>query len=96
MDVLVAPHVVNDFTLSLDAIKAYEYAATGRPIVATPTSGFDRLAEVGAQIAGGDEFLRLTQEALRHPERHRTRPVPGSDWDDRAGEFAVLLENAIR
>src|SRR4051794_30095527 len=35
MDVLVSPHRVDAFTLSLDAIKAYEYAASGKPVVAT-------------------------------------------------------------
>src|SRR5262249_27488113 len=46
-DVLVCPHVVDDFTLSLDAIKAHEYLATDRPIVATPTSGFQSITAPG-------------------------------------------------
>lgn len=38
--VLLVPHLVNDFTESLDPIKAYEYRAVGRPVVATPVAGF--------------------------------------------------------
>lgn len=39
-DVLIVPHVVTPFTESLDPIKLYEYAAVGRPVVATPVAGF--------------------------------------------------------
>lgn len=39
-DVLLVPHVVNEFTDSLDPIKFYEYRAVGRPIVATPVAVF--------------------------------------------------------
>jgi glycosyltransferase involved in cell wall biosynthesis len=39
-DVLVVPHRRTPFTESLDPIKAYEYRAVGRPVVATPVAGF--------------------------------------------------------
>jgi glycosyltransferase involved in cell wall biosynthesis len=39
-DVLLVPHIVDDFTDSLDPIKLYEYRAVGRPVVATPVAGF--------------------------------------------------------
>ncbi|AXH96884.1 glycosyltransferase [Ornithinimicrobium avium] len=39
-DVLLVPHVLTDFTMSLDPIKAYEYRAARRQVVATPVAGF--------------------------------------------------------
>jgi glycosyltransferase involved in cell wall biosynthesis len=39
-DVLVVPHVVSEFTESLDPIKLYEYLAVDRPVVSTPVAGF--------------------------------------------------------
>ena len=94
LDVLISPHLVNSFTLSLDAIKAYEYAASRRPVVATPTSGFQLLTELGVAIGVGDDFLRSLRAAVRHPEEHAVRPVPGSSWEERTASFAVLLGDA--
>ena len=91
LDVLVSPHLVNAFTLSLDAIKGYEYAASGRPVVATPTSGFQLLTAVGVRVGAGGEFLRLLEEALLHPGRYPVAVVPGSSWEERATQFASVL-----
>ena len=91
LDVLVSPHLINPFTLSLDAIKGYEYAASGQPVVATPTSGFQFLNSVGVRLGVGDDFLKFVREVLLHPEQHPVRPVPGSSWQERAAGFAAAL-----
>lgn len=44
-DICHIPHVQNDFTNSLDPIKAYEYLATGRPIVSVALRGLSHLAD---------------------------------------------------
>jgi glycosyltransferase involved in cell wall biosynthesis len=86
-DVLISPHVVSQFTLSLDAIKAYEYLATDRPVVATPTSGFQNLAGPGLFVKTDDfaDAVRLAAEVRESFQRD----VP--DWDDRAVQFAAAL-----
>lgn len=86
-DVLICPHVVTDFTLSLDAIKAYEYLATARPVVATPTSGFQELNAPGLYVSE-DVFPDLVREAAAKNGSFR-RDVP--DWDDRAVEFGAAI-----
>ena len=74
-DVLVCPHRVDSFTLSLDAIKSFEYVASGRPVVATPTSGFQALAEYeGVHVVDSARFVGRS--------RHRQGPRA----DDRRGE----------
>jgi glycosyltransferase involved in cell wall biosynthesis len=87
MDVLISPHLVNDFTLSLDAIKSHEYAASGRPVVATPTSGFTdgERASVVPAASFADEVVR----APHHPSPDPLGGVcqAGASWADRAGEF---------
>ena len=95
MDVLMCPHIVDSFTMSLDAIKAYEYAAVGRPVVATPTSGFQALRQVaGITISEASDFVEGVHRALATgavgPE-----PLPGSDWSSRAGQFAAILAHAV-
>jgi len=86
-DVLISPHVVSQFTLSLDAIKAYEYLATDRPVVATPTSGFQNLAAPGLFVET-DDFAEVVRLAPERRQRFQ-REVP--DWDDRAVQFASVL-----
>ena len=92
MDVLLCPHRVDDFTLSLDAIKAYEYTAVGRPVVATPTSGFQNLRVTGVTVAPRSTYVAAVAAALSSPAP--SEPVPGSDWSARAAGFAGHLRAA--
>lgn len=87
MDVLVCPHLVNDFTLSLDAIKAHEYAAAGRPVVATPTSGFQVLDIAGIAVVRPETFVAAVGAAVggQGPIEQPT------GWEARAREFARHL-----
>lgn len=93
LDVLLCPHRVTPFTLSLDAIKAHEYLASGRPVVATPTSGFERLDAAGLSVvpaAGTEAALRA---ALAGPASFGHRGAV--DWDERAAAFAEVLRGAV-
>lgn len=93
LDVLLSPHVVDEFTLSLDAIKSYEYLASGRPVVATPTSGFHLLAgRPGVHVADTGGFLPAVEAAVREAP---PRPViRENDWRTRAQQFAEELAAA--
>jgi glycosyltransferase involved in cell wall biosynthesis len=67
---LVVPHVVDEFTDSLDPIKLYEYLAVGLPIVATPVAGFrdqpaDRVTTTSPQNLP-DAVARVLAERARH------------------------------
>jgi hypothetical protein len=79
--------VVSGFTLSLDAIKAYEYLATDRPVVATPTSGFQNQSAPGLYVET-DGFAVAVRQAAEGHDRFQ-RDV--SDWDDRARQFAAVV-----
>jgi teichuronic acid biosynthesis glycosyltransferase TuaH len=89
-DVVISPHVVSPFTLSLDAIKSYEYLASGRPVVATPTSGFQYLSSARLVVAQGGDFVDAVVNAIGRPRTMVGVDVVGS-WSDRAREFADAL-----
>jgi glycosyltransferase involved in cell wall biosynthesis len=90
MDVLLCPHLITEFTLSLDAIKAHEYLATGKPIVATPTSGFQELGqEPNVILRTPEDFVSGVREAV-HMRRVVVRRTDLS-WEARAREFATAL-----
>jgi glycosyltransferase involved in cell wall biosynthesis len=90
-DVLLCPHVVDDFTLSLDAIKAHEYLATGRPVVATPTSGFQSITAPGLVVVSADRFAGAVRAAT--PAGRPYSRMPTGSWRERVDEFAALLES---
>ena len=90
LDVLLSPHRVTPFTLSLDAIKSYEYLASGRPVVATATSGFQLLGgRPGVRVASAAEFPDAVARAVAGPA---PQPVLDElDWSARAEAFAAEL-----
>jgi glycosyltransferase involved in cell wall biosynthesis len=89
-DVLLCPHVVDDFTLSLDAIKAHEYLATDLPIVATPASGFQSITAPGLDVAGAGRFAGAVRAAAATGGRYSR--VPPCSWRERVSEFAAVLK----
>jgi teichuronic acid biosynthesis glycosyltransferase TuaH len=92
LDVLICPHVVSPFTLSLDGIKAHEYLASGKPVVATPTSGFqDMRAVSGFAVVAGAEFVHAVARSNGQVVAPGSR---GVSWAERAREFAAILASA--
>jgi glycosyltransferase involved in cell wall biosynthesis len=87
-DVLICPHLVDDFTLSLDAIKAHEYLATDRPVVATPSCGFQNLSADGLSVVPREEFVAAMSKAIGTGPFTRTAPA---SWAERAAAFAGVL-----
>lgn len=93
---LLVPHVVDDFTDSLDPIKLYEYLAVGRPVVTTPVAGFRDLArEPGVIVAERDAFPTEVAELCARPLGTVLRDgVP--DWSERVAAFHGILTRMDR
>jgi len=92
-EVLVVPHLVNAFTESLDPIKAYEYAAVGRPVVTTPVAGFRELADGRVTVIEGAQFPAAVRRALAGPSPGPTSPrLPVPSWGDRVEQMRIVLE----
>lgn len=90
--VLIVPHVVDDFTDSLDPIKLYEYLAVGRPIVSTGVAGFrDEHGGAGIKIAEGEYFADAVLAGLS--EWTTTAAHAGvPDWADRGRAMRAIVE----
>ena len=95
-DLLIVPHQVTPFTESLDPIKAREFIAVGRPVVATPVAGF---RDLGPQVtvAGSQDFVGAVQAVLDGPPMP-AGPGPLIDqpetWIKQATEFLKVLDTA--
>jgi glycosyltransferase involved in cell wall biosynthesis len=96
-DVLVVPHVVSAFTDSLDPIKMYEYAAVGRPVVATAVAGFRDAVDPRIRVVAASEFATAVAGAVpavaRFPDG---ADGPVATWDDRATAVAGVLSRMPR
>lgn len=90
-DVLVVPHLTNDFTESLDPIKLYEYEAIGRPIASTPVAGFRELTgRDGVVIAASDTLPDAIADLIATPPP-RVGPFIAEDWSDRVSAMDDVL-----
>jgi glycosyltransferase involved in cell wall biosynthesis len=89
-DVILVPHLVNEFTDSLDPIKAYECLAVGKPTIATPIAGFRTLGD-GVSVVPRERFADEVRHATRNPSR-RTSTRRLATWVDRA----VIFERVLR
>jgi glycosyltransferase involved in cell wall biosynthesis len=94
-EALIVPHVVTDFTDSLDPIKAYEYLASGRPTISTPVGGFRELAaHPGIRISDRAQFASAVVDLV-------ARVVPSTvhddipDWDDRARAMRTVVDEIL-
>lgn len=77
-EALVVPHVVDEFTDSLDPLKLYEYRAVGRPVVSTPVAGFRDTGDPRVAVAGREDFAAAVRDALTVPAR---APAAAEDAD---------------
>ena len=95
-DLLVVPHAATPFVESLDPIKAREFLAVGRRVVATPVAGFRQL-DPPITTASPDRFVEVVLSVL---DEGPAPPGPGPlrhevvTWDVQAGAFLDVLDAA--
>ena len=90
-DVIVVPHLVNEFTRSLDPIKAYECLAVATPTVATPVAGFEQLRG-HVTVAPAETFVHAVETTLAG--RSAEPSVAPPSWHERIVEFERALVEA--
>jgi teichuronic acid biosynthesis glycosyltransferase TuaH len=95
-DLLVVPHAQTPFTESLDPIKAREFVAVGRQVVATPVAGFRDL-DPPITTAAPERFVEVVVAAL---DQAPVPPGPGPlvhqplTWAAQAAAFLAVLDTA--
>lgn len=94
-DVLVVPHLCAPFTESLDPIKAYEYRAVGRPVVATPVAGFRGLGHPVILSEGRAFFDAVLTRLPGTPPPPDLLPLPPGlpTWRSRAEAMRDALRS---
>ena len=95
-DVLVVPHVVTDFTDSLDPIKVYEYLAAALPVVSTPVAGFREIDLAHVSVVPGSGVLAATLEFLSSPPKAAGASPAVPSWTDRADAIRAVMDEVAR
>ena len=91
-DVLVVPHVVTEFTDSLDPIKLYEYQAVGRPVVSTPVAGFRDARDPRITIASSNAFAAAVAAAVPSAAVFPDgADGPVADWSERVVAIGAVV-----
>jgi glycosyltransferase involved in cell wall biosynthesis len=96
-DVLVVPHQVTPFIESLDPIKAREFVALGRPVVAVPVAGFRDL-DPPITAVPRERIVAEVADVLARPA---LAPGPGPlirspmSWTTQAEKFLAILDTAV-
>ena len=97
MDACIVPHVVDDFTESMDPLKLYEYLAAGKPVVSTVASPNPRLVPHVCVAKGAAAMADALREEMdgdsRAKAEARRGAVAGDTWDARA---ATVIETFQR
>lgn len=92
-DVLLVPHIVDDFTESLDPIKLYEYRAVGRPVVSTPVAGFREAVGPRVQIVDASAFPAAVKALVPAQDSFPEGIDPDvPTWADRVQEMREVIE----
>ena len=95
-DVCMIPHLLTPFTHSLDPIKAYEYLASGRPIVSTPVDGILPLKDYVALADNSDGFHDAIEFAIAgngvSDSETRRAVARENSWEKRALEIESVID----
>lgn len=96
--VLLVPHLVNEFTDSLDPIKLYEYRAVGRPVVSTLVAGFRDGTDPLVTAVSAEDFPAAVGRALRATPHSSSLP-PGAGiptWSQQATTMRRIIDGVGR
>ncbi|HEU5320448.1 MAG TPA: glycosyltransferase, partial [Methylomirabilota bacterium] len=92
-DVCILPNRINAHTDGNDPLKIYDYLATGKPIVATPTAGTEGLEGVLRLAPDAPSFIRAVEDALGERDdalvERRQALARLHSWDVRVAEVAA-------
>lgn len=98
-DLGMIPHLVNDFTRSMNPLKMYEYLACAKPVVTTPVAGaemFKGLVEVAQTY---EEFLYKIEKSLNEDDevlrQKRREAVKPHSWSARVNQMMEIISRKI-
>jgi glycosyltransferase involved in cell wall biosynthesis len=98
-EVGIIPHKKTDFSASTNPMKAYEYLACGKPVVASHNIGTENVKEMISVAETYEDFNVKVNEALQHntPEAEEARRnfVKKYSWSSTVDKMLELIKNKL-
>ena len=93
-DALVAPYRIDvEANRTADSLKLYEYFATGLPVIATPTAGYEAHADLVVHWPEADVVAACRRQSAGAGRRRQI--AAAADWDRRAAAMRRVLQGAL-
>ncbi len=94
-DVCMIPHVVSNFTKSMNPLKFYEYLAAGKRVVTTPIAGIEHIDGWVGVATNKEEFLSILKCFLEvQPGNLFQIPVEWT-WKYKAKQILSIIQDFI-
>ncbi|SGI75504.1 glycosyltransferase [Paenibacillus urinalis] len=93
-DVCIIPHQINEFTLTQDSMKMYDFLSIGKPVVTTAVPPSNLLSEYLYIAEGYKEFVEKINMALVEDEDlqlKRINYINENNWSSKTKQLYALL-----
>lgn len=99
-DVAIIPHQVNEFVMSMNPMKLYDYLACGKPVVSTPMPAlgkFSHLIYFAQDYAGFQQNIeKALAENDAERERLRIEAARENSWQSKVDEIILKIKEKIK
>ncbi len=99
IDCYIVPHLVNDFTESLNPLKLWECLASGKPVVSTRVAGFNDYPELVYLADTVEEIANQISVALNEASCMRNLRIDVAEqnsWGSRVQYIQNLIESVVK
>lgn len=94
-DVGIIPHVISEFTKSMNPLKIYEYLACEKPVVTTPVAGSEMFGDLIEVASTYEEFNQKIQKVLKgdnkEARKKRLEALTPHTWQSRVERMLRLI-----
>jgi GT2 family glycosyltransferase/glycosyltransferase involved in cell wall biosynthesis len=99
-DVCTIPFVIDELTLATNPVKAYEYLAAGKPVVATAMPELLAMDDLVRVADGAPQFIAHLRASLLESKQceaveRRRGWAAGHDWEQRAAAVDSLIRRQL-
>ncbi|MEH7549892.1 hypothetical protein, partial [Neobacillus vireti] len=95
-DACIVPHKVNDYTLSQDSMKIYDFLTFGKPIVSTSIPPTNKLSDLLYIADTPEDFISKLDIALKEKDStlvtNRINYMKKNNWENKAKFIFSLLQ----
>ncbi|MFY9302553.1 MAG: glycosyltransferase [Atribacterales bacterium] len=99
-EVCILPHIVDEFTTTVEPQKMFNYLAAGKPVVSTPCAGVEKFKDFITIASTYNEFVEAINFWLKNDSKEyclkRREAVKEYSWFNIGNKIMDLVENSLK